>query len=117
VGPVIRQGELYRVSFPRRGGSAPAGRRPAVILQSDAINGTAISTVVVAAITTNLKYRLLPTSVTVARREAGLPEDSLVNLTLVRTIEKSQLGEKIGCLPDARLREVLEALRVLFDLP
>lgn len=113
---MIRQGDVFWVSFPKRGGSAPAGRRPAVVLQCDAINGTAISTVVVGAITSNLKYRPLPTSVMIPRKEAGLPADSLANLTLVRTIDKSQLGERIGRLSAARIREVLEALRVLFDM-
>ncbi len=113
---MIRQGEIYWVDFAGRRGSRPAGKRPVVVLQCDAINRTAISTVVVAAITSNLKYRSLPTSVELSRREAGLPKRCLVNLTLIRTLGRKDLGKRIGRLGEARLLEIKAGLSVLFEM-
>ncbi len=51
---VVRQGEIYGVSFAGRG-SEPWGRRPALILQHDRFNRSHINTVVVVAITSQLR--------------------------------------------------------------
>jgi len=48
---VIRQGEIYWLHFGPAEGSAPAGRRPALVVQHDRFNRSAISTTVVAAVT------------------------------------------------------------------
>lgn len=48
---MIRQGDVYWVSF-RGVGSEPFGRRPAVVIQQDRLNASAISTTIVAVVTT-----------------------------------------------------------------
>ena len=50
----MRQGEVYWLRFGGTG-SEPAGRRPAVVVQHDRFNRSAIQTTVVAAITSNLR--------------------------------------------------------------
>ncbi len=57
---VIRQGEVYRVSFPGRG-SEPWGHRPALVLQHDRFNHSRLNTVVVAAIASTLRYATFST--------------------------------------------------------
>lgn len=110
---VIRQGEVYWLSFGRPGDSAPAGRRPAVIVQHDRFNRSAISTTVVVAITSNLRLAAMPGNVRLARGQAGLPRASVVNVSQIRTIDRMSLDRRVGTLPAATLRRVLDGLALL----
>jgi mRNA interferase MazF len=111
---VIRQGEVYWLEFGPPRGSAPAGRRPALVVQHDRFNRSTISTVVVAAITSNLRRAAMPGNVRLRSGEAGLPRPSVVNVSRLRTMDRSQLRERAGALGPARLREVLAGLILLF---
>jgi mRNA interferase MazF len=111
---VIRQGEVYWLHFGAAEGSAPAGRRPAVVVQHDRFNRSAISTTVVAAVTSNLRLGAMPGNVRLRRREAGLPRPSVVNVSQLRTIDRSRLGERVGILAPTKLYEVLKGLALLF---
>jgi mRNA interferase MazF len=110
----IHQGEVYWLRFGPTEGSAPAGRRPALVVQHDRFNRSAISTTVVAAITSNLRLGLVPGNVRLRRGEAGLSRPSVVNVSQIRTVDRSRLGERVGVLPPARTRQVLEGLALLF---
>jgi mRNA interferase MazF len=78
---VIQQGDVVWVDFAPPRGSAPAGRHPAVVLQHDRLNRSAIQTIVVAAITSNLKLAAYRGNVRLSKGEAGLPRSSVVNVT------------------------------------
>ncbi len=105
---------MYWLHFGVSEGSEPAGRRPAVVVQHDRFNRSAISTTVVAAITSNLRLGAMPGNARLRRGEAGLPRPSIVNISQLRTIDRSRLGERLGALGPARLREVLAGLALLF---
>ena len=111
---MIRQGEVYWLSFGAPDGSAPAGRRPAVVIQHDRFNRSAISTTVVAAITSNLRLSRMPGNVRLRRGEAGLPLASVVNVSQIRTLDRTRLVDRVGVLGQARMREVLKGLALLF---
>jgi mRNA interferase MazF len=111
---VIRQGEVYWLHFGIPEGSEPAGRRPALVVQHDRFNRSAISTTVVATITSNLRLAAMPGNVRLRRGEAGLLLPSVVNISQIRTVDRSRLGERAGALGPARLREVLKGLVLLF---
>jgi mRNA interferase MazF len=85
-----------------------------LVVQHDRFNRSAISTVVVAAVTSNLRLAAMPGNVRLRRGEAGLLLPSVVNISQLRTIDRSRLGERIGMLGPARLREVLTGLTLLF---
>lgn len=111
---VIRQGEVYWLHFGAAEGSAPAGRRPALIIQHDRFNRSAISTTVVAAITSNLRLGAMPGNVRLRRGEAGLAQASVVNVSQIRTIDRPRLGNRVGALGAAKMRDVLRGLALLF---
>ncbi len=113
---VIRQGDVYWVSFSRGRGSEPWGRRPAVILQHDRFNRSRLNTVVVIAITANLRYATLPGNVRVRKGEANVPQPCVVNVTQVHTIDRASLRRKIGTLPHALLRRVWEGVRLVLEV-
>lgn len=111
---VIRQGEIYWLHFGPVEGSAPAGRRPALVVQHDRFNRSDISTTVVAAVTSNLRLGAMPGNVRLRQGEAGLPRASVVNISQLRTIDKTRLGDRVGVLGTARMRDVLKGLVLLF---
>ena len=116
---VIRQGDVAWVSLPAARGSAPAGRRPVVVLQHDRFNRTTIATAVVVAITSKLKYGELPGNVRLRKGEAGLPRASVVNVTQVATVDREHVGPRLGTLTDVRLAQVWAGVRLVCepDLP
>ena len=111
---VILQGEVYWLHFGAAKGSAPAGRRPALVVQHDRFNRSAIATTVVAAITSNLRLGAMPGNVRLHRGEAGLARPSVVNISQLRTIDRSLLNDRSGTLGALRLREVLKGIALLF---
>ena len=67
----MRQGEVYWLRLAGRG-SEPEGRRPAIVVQHDRFNRSAIQTTVVAAITSNLRLGAMLGNVRLRREEASL---------------------------------------------
>jgi mRNA interferase MazF len=112
---VIRQGEVYWLRFAGQG-SEPEGRRPAVVVQHDRFNRSAIQTTIVAAITSNLRLAGMPGNVRLRKGEANLPRSSVVNITQLRTVDRDRLAERVGHLAPGRMREVLEGLGLVFGL-
>lgn len=111
---MIRQGEIYWLHFGAAKDSAPAGRRPALVVQHDRFNRSAISTTVVAAITSNLRLAAMPGNVRLRRGEAGLPKACVVNVSQIRTIDRTHLVDRVGILGASRVSEVIAGLALLF---
>lgn len=109
----MRQGEVYWLEL-RGQGSEPSGRRPVVIVQHDRFNRSAMSTAVVAAITSNLRLAAMPGNVRLRKGEGGLPRASVVNVSQLVTVDRTRLERSSGALGPARIREVLRGLALLF---
>lgn len=110
---VTRQGDLYWLHFGPANDSEPAGRRPALVVQHDRFNRSAISTTVVVAITSNLRLATMPGNVRLRRGEGGLAQASVVNVSQIRTVDRTRLTERVGALGPARMREILAGLTLL----
>lgn len=87
-----------------------------VVVQSDAFIRSNISTVIVAAISSNLRLSEAPGNLYLKRRESGLSRDSVVNVSKLLTLDKRYLAERIGKLPHKRLVELDEGLRLVLSL-
>jgi mRNA interferase MazF len=111
----MHQGEVYWLRFGGRG-SEPEGRRPAVVVQHDRFNRSAIATAVVAAITSNLRLAAAPGNVRLRKGEANLPRASVVNVSQLTTVDRARLSERVGALSRARRREVLEGVGLVLGL-
>jgi mRNA interferase MazF len=111
----MRQGEIYWLHF-KGVGSEPAGKRPAVVVQHDRFNRSAIQTTIVAAVTSNLMLAEVPGNLRLKKGEANLPRPSVVNLTQIRTIDRDRLGELIGVLSPMRIHQILQGLALVFGL-
>jgi mRNA interferase MazF len=113
---VVRQGEIWWVDFGQARGSAPALRRPALVIQSDAFNRSEIGTVVVAALTSNLARGDDPGNVVLPRAASGLPKASVVNVSQLATLDRTALVERVGRLSRHHLLRVGEGLRLVLAL-
>ena len=94
-------------------GSAPGFRRPVLVLQCDDFNRSRIATVLVVSLTSQLKWSNNPGNLLLIARESGLERDSVVNVSQISSIDRSQLEERIGRVPDAKLNRVLDGVSQL----
>lgn len=113
---VIRKGSVYWVDFSPAKGSEPMGRRPGLVVQSNLLNDSKLNTVIVVAITSNLKFGELPGNVSLRRGEANLPRRSVINMTQIKTVDRNSLAELIGSLTKIRLAEVYEGMKLVMDM-
>jgi len=113
---VIRKGSIYWVDFAPGKGSEPIGRRPGLVLQSDVLNDSKINTVIMVSITSTMKFGELPGNVILKKGEANLPKKCVINVTQIKSVDKSSVKEKIGTLSDKRMIEVHKGLRLVMNL-
>ena len=110
---VINQGDIFWVEFGEPSGSEPGYRHPHVVIQNNVFNHSRIQTVVVCALTSNLKRAKAPGNVLLERGEATLPKQSVVNISQLFTVNKSDLVEKVGSLSRNRVYQILEGIQLL----
>ena len=111
----VRQGEVYWIDFGRAVGSGPAERHPCVVVQSDTFNRSRIATTVVCLLTSNLARAAAPGNVALKKGDANLPKASVVNISQILTIDKTELTERIGKLPAMEVDAIRSGLDVLFE--
>lgn len=112
---VIRQGEVFWIDLGEPRGSAPGYRHPHVVVQNNLFNQSRINTAVVCAITSNLARAAAPGNVLLRKGEAGLPRPSVVNVSQVFTVDKSELTERIGTLSGKRVLEIIEGMKLAIE--
>ena len=112
----MKRGEIWWATLPEPTGSGPGFRRPVLIVQSNPFNSSRIATVVVAAITSNLRLSAAPGNVKIAKTESGLGKTSVVNVSQVLTLDRTLLTEQVRRLSDKRMIEVDQGLRVVLGL-
>ena len=111
----INQGEVYWIDFGPASRSVPAERHPCVVVQSDLFNRSRIATTVVCLITSNMSRARAPGNVALHEGDANLSKPSVVNVSQVVTIDKSELGERIGKLAAETIDAIRSGLSLLFD--
>ena len=112
----MERGEIWWASLPAPSGSEPGGRRPAVIVQANAFNRSAINTVIVAIMTSSLDRAAAPGNVLVTSRQSGLRRDSVVNVSQLFTVDREVLTEKVGNMPTRLMLRVDDGLRRVLSL-
>jgi mRNA interferase MazF len=93
---VISQGKVWWAELDAPRGSAPGFRRPVVVVQSDALNRSRISTVVCVPLTSNLTWADAPGNVLLPAAITGLPKDSVANVSQIITLDKTVLTDRVG---------------------
>lgn len=112
----MRRGEIWWSSLSPPKGSSPGYRRPVVVIQADEFNESRIQTVIVAAITSNLRLVEAPGNFSVSSRGTGLPKKSVVNVSQLLTVNKMLLTERIGRLDGQPLLSLDDGLKLVLGL-
>jgi mRNA interferase MazF len=112
---VINQGDLYWVDLGEPMGSEPGYRHPHVVIQNNMFNHSRIRTVLVCALTSNLKRAEAPGNVLLEEGEANLSRRSVVLVSQLFTVDKSQLGEYIGSVSRKRVQQILDGLKLITE--
>lgn len=87
---VISQGDVFWVDLGVPSGSELGFRRPHVVIQNNLFNQSRVSTVVICALTSNLKRASAPGNVQLFTGEANLPKPGVVNVSQLFTVDKSE---------------------------
>ena len=114
---MVERGELWWADLGEPRDSAPAKRRPVLVVSSDAFNRSRIRTVICVAITSNLRLAEAPGNVMIAGGKGGLRVDSVANVSQVVTLDKTALPERLGRIDRATTRRVEAGLRRVLELP
>lgn len=110
----IKQGNVHWVRLQDDFYTSSNISHPHVVIQDDILNRSRIHTVVVCSITTNLRHANYPGNVFLEIAEANLPKQSIIEVSKVSTIQKSQLGDFIGTLSDKRIQQVFAGMQLLY---
>jgi mRNA interferase MazF len=110
---VINQGDIYWVQLEHSSDSESNIPHPYVVIQANIFNQSRVHTVVASAVTSNRRRANLPGNVFIDIGEATLPKRSIVEVSKISTLDKSQLGEYIGTLSQQRVSQILAGIQFL----
>lgn len=113
---MIQRGDIYWADLGAAEGSAPAKRRPVLVIQAESFNASRISTVVTAVVTSNQRLAAAPGNVGLPRDRSGLPKNSVVNVSQLVTLDKRHLLEKVSSLGGETMSEVAAGVRLVLEL-
>ncbi|MDX2140999.1 MAG: type II toxin-antitoxin system PemK/MazF family toxin [Chloroflexota bacterium] len=106
---IIHQGDIYWVQVNELDLETHIAH-PHVVLQPTVLNQSRIATLVVCALTTNVRRAHLPGNVLLEVGEANLPRQSIVEVSKVSAVAKAELGEYIGTLSAERLAQIFAGM-------
>ena len=107
----INQGDIYWIQDAELSGSASDIPHPYVVIQDDLFNHSRIKSVVVCALTSNINRASIRGNVLLEVDEANLPKQSVVEVSKISAVDKTQLGDYLGSLTEARIHQILDGLR------
>ena len=100
-------GEVRWVEMPARGGHAQAGRRPAVIVQSD----TGLPTTLIVPLTSQLDaLRFTGTVLIEADSQNGLRRASVALVFQLTAVDRRYITDRLGAISKEMLEEIWVAL-------
>lgn len=107
----IRRGELYWWGgAPPEGGSGIS--HPHLVVSEDVFNGSRVESVIVCAITSNVRRaEEEPGNVRLEPGEGGLERPSVIVVSQIAAVRKDQLGDYIGSLSAERVDAAIAGLR------
>lgn len=112
----MKRSQIWWAELPEPGASEPGYKRPVIIVQADEFNNSRINTVIVVAVTSNLKLAHAPGNLFLPKSKTGLVKDSVANVSQMLTLDKSFLTEQIGQLDKIITQQLDEGLQLVLSL-
>ncbi len=112
---VIHQGDIFWIDLEEPAGSEPGYRHPHVVIQNNLFNQSRVHTVIVCALSSNLRRASVPGNVLLELGEAGLPKQSVILVSQIFTVDKSLMSDYIGTLSSKRVRQIMDGIRLVIE--
>jgi mRNA interferase MazF len=112
----LKRGEIWWADLAEPRGSEPAARRPVLIVQDNFLTASALSTVMIVPLTTNLRRAEAIGNVRLPQRDTGLKKESVALVCQVMTLDKMFLDALVRALPARLMRSVDLGLRLTLSL-
>lgn len=113
---MIRRGQIWWADLETPRASESGYRRPVLIIQSDDFNRSQLNTVIVIALTSNLRLAEAPGNILLSAEETGLPRDSVANVSQILTLDKSFLASKVHKLPEETMQMIDDGVRLVLSV-
>jgi mRNA interferase MazF len=113
---VTSRGSICWADLGEARGSKPARQCPILVVQADPFNASRLNTTIAAVITSNTTLAAMPGNVFLPAATSGLPRDSVVNVTALVTLDKTDLEAPVGHLPSSLISEVDRGLHRVLGL-
>src|SRR5476649_2940959 len=95
---MVNRGQIWWADLPDPIASEPGYKRPVIVIQTDEFNKSRINTVIVVAVTSNVRLADAPGNVKLIKSKSGLNKESVANVSQILTIDKQFLVERVGQL-------------------
>jgi mRNA interferase MazF len=112
---VITQGSIWWADLREPQGSESGFTRPVLVIQSNQFNRSKIKTVVVAILSSNAKLANAPGNVWLETSESGLPQDSVVVVSQLQTLDKTDLRDCVGTVSQETFDLIEYGLGLVFQ--
>lgn len=113
----VTRGEIWWADLPDASApEEPGYPRPMLVVQGDYLNRSALPTFLAVPLTTSLRRGEVPGHVRLDRGTAGLDRDSIIQTTLIYTLNRSRLRERIGRLDHHLMVKVDRGLLIALGL-
>lgn len=103
----ILRGEIRWATLDPTRGNERTGLRPVLILSQDVFNSRS-GTVIAVALTSQQPRAGFP--LTLESRAAGLPKQSWIKISQIRTLATERIGKRIAIAPEEELSRVVDGL-------
>lgn len=113
----IRRGDIILVDFDPTEGSEQRGTRPAVVVQNDAGNQAAPTTIVAPLTTSYDPENIVPYEAEIPATTTDVDEDSVALCNQLRTVSVAdRVSANFGSVSSDVMRDIEQAVRVSLDL-
>ena len=107
----ISRGDLFWVGEGGDKGSSSAElAHPYLVIQEDVFNRSRLPTIIVCALTSNLRRATEHGNVLLDLGEGGLPRQSVIVVSRIEAFERGRLSERIGRLSSQRVDQAIAGL-------
>ena len=114
---MIGQGEVWWAHLGEPLGSGPGFRRPVLVVQGDALNRSALATVVCVPLSSQVKWAEAAGNVLLSPRDTSLAKPSVANVSQIVALDRQILQRRVGKIPRTRLAAVLSGVDVVLGRP
>ena len=112
----ICQFDVWQVDLSPTIGSEQKGRRPCVVLQTNAVSNYGLTTII-APLTSRKVDKIYPFEVEIQpTSKNGLRELSKIKFDQIRVIDKKRLIKKFGKIEKEHFIRIIKAVKIIFDL-